>query len=270
MASLQNIGIMMTCNEGDIIEEVMKENTKYFDKIFVLDGSTDKTPEIIRSFDAVKYFITDKDLNYPGRVTDGARQFLIDKAQEMYGAEGWFTLLHGDEIFYDNPIKIAEMAEKAGAEKVNWQPHNFFLHTSDMNKDFSAIKSVQDRVTWYSPAECVEIRQYRNKPGIQYDIYRYNWILPKGIGLKTILYFPNYKHYVYRSAEMMMKRYEEGLKRGFFGQTHREPLTFEKCFREKLNRINRKWDGSFHEFEMDQQMKPWNLLKRTLLRSIVY
>jgi hypothetical protein len=156
----------MTCNEEDCIEEVMREHAKYFDAILVLDGSTDRTEEIIRSFPQVKYFLKDKDIldKLPNRkFEDGARQFLLEKAQEMYGYEGWFTLLHGDEIFHDNPIEMAERAEKEGAEKINWYAMNFFLHTSDREKDLEAIKSVQERVTWYCPG-FLEIRSFREIP----------------------------------------------------------------------------------------------------------
>src|SRR5512135_1643452 len=101
MAKVQNIGLMITRDEEDVIEEVMEVNKKYFDKIFVLDGSSDRTEEILRSYDCVKYLLKDTEIidKLPKRkFEDGARQFLLEKAQEMYPAEGWFTLLHGDEI----------------------------------------------------------------------------------------------------------------------------------------------------------------------------
>ena len=107
---MQQIGLMMTCNEEDCIREVMDNHVKYFDKILVLDGSSDKTEEILRSYPQVKYFLKDKDIidKLPNKkFEDCARQFLIDKAQEMYGYDGWFTLLHGDEIWYDNPVEMA-------------------------------------------------------------------------------------------------------------------------------------------------------------------
>ncbi len=88
---MQNIGLMMTYNEDDIIEEVMIANQKHFDKILVLDGSTDRTEDILRSFSNVVYVIKDQDL-YPRRVIgNGARQFLLEKAQEWYGHEDWNT-----------------------------------------------------------------------------------------------------------------------------------------------------------------------------------
>ena len=38
MAQVQNIGLMITRDEEDVIAEVMESNKKYFDKILVLDG----------------------------------------------------------------------------------------------------------------------------------------------------------------------------------------------------------------------------------------
>ncbi len=270
MAQIENIGIMLTYNEADVIEEVMKEHVKYFDKILVLDGSDDATPEIVRSFDAVKYFITDKDLNYSGRIVDGARGYLLQKAQETFGFDNWITLLHGDEIFYDDPNKIVAMAQKSRAQKVNWQPHNFFLHLSDKNQDFTRKMPVQERVLWYSPSPCLEIRQFRNGPNVCYDLNRHGQVMPDGVGLMPLLYYPNYKHYLYRSPEQILKKHEASLKKGSFSPTYQNKKSYADCFVEKLGKINRKWDGNFHEFEMSEQMKPWNLVKRGLLREKLY
>ena len=198
----QNIGLMLTRNEEDVIDEVMAANKKYFDKIMVLDGSDDRTEEIVRSYDCVKYFLKDKEIidRLPNRkFEDGARQFLLEKAQEMYPVEGWFTLLHGDEVWHDDPNWVANEAEKARAEKVNWDVMNFFLHPSDKERDLGAIKSVQERVLWYCPGY-LEIRQFRNKPGIYYDLGQRNNTLPHGIGWQIYKHFPVYKHYPYRSV----------------------------------------------------------------------
>ena len=112
--AIQNIGLLMTYNEVDIIREVMDNNLKFFDKIFVLDGSSDGTTEIIKSYKNVVYLLHDNDIYPKRKVTDGARQFLLEKAQEMYPIEGWFTILCGDEILVDDPNKVIERAEKKG------------------------------------------------------------------------------------------------------------------------------------------------------------
>lgn len=253
---VQHIGLMMTCNEEDCIEEVMNEHTKYFDKILVLDGSTDKTEGIIRSYDAVKYFLKDSEIidKLPGKkFEDGARQFLLERAQEMYGYEGWLSLLHGDEIFHDDPNLIVERAEKDGAEKVNWYAMNFFLHTSDKEKDLESIKSVQERVTWYCPG-FLEIRQFKNKMGVHYDLGQFHNVLPQGIGWKICKSFPIYKHYPYRSGEQMLKKKRLN-EQSRFSITWRNVRDKDSCFVDILPgyKVARKFDGSFHEFELINQ-----------------
>jgi len=253
---VQNIGLMLTRNEEDVIDEVMAVNKKYFDKILVLDGSDDRTEEIVRSYDCVKYFLKDKEIQdrLPNRkFEDGARQFLLEKAQELYPVEGWFTLLHGDEIWHDDPNWVASEAEKARAEKVNWYVMNFFLHPSDKERDLEAIKSVQERVHWYCPGY-LEIRQFRNKPGIYYDLGQRNNTLPHGIGWQIYKHFPVYKHYPYRSVSQMMKKKEQHQQSGF-SVSYQKLQSADDCFVEILPNYKqaRRFDGSFHEFELAKQ-----------------
>ena len=259
-----HIGLMMTCNEEDCIEEVMNEHAKYFDKILVLDGSSDKTEEIIRSYDAVKYFLKDSQIidKLPDKkFKDGARQFILEKAQEMYGYDGWFTLLHGDEIFYDNPVEMAERAEREGAEKINWYVMNFFLHTSDCGLDLQAIRSVQERVSWYCPG-FLEIRQFKNKQGIYYNLERHGKSAPEGISWKIFRHFPIYKHYPYRSLEKMLKKSQQH-SQGQFSISYGGLEDEASCFHDILPgyKVARKFDGSFHEFEVKNQ---GSLLRRWL------
>ena len=253
---MEHIGLLMTCNEEDCIEEVMNEHTKYFDKILVLDGSSDKTEEIIRSYDAVKYFLKDREIidKLPKRkFEDGARHFILRRAQEMYGYDNWITLLHGDEIFHDNPVEMAERAEQQGAEKINWYVMNFFLHTSDKNKDLDAIKSLQGRVTWYCPG-FLEIRSFKNKPNVHYDIGQFHRVLQQGVGLKIFKKFPVYKHYPYRSVEQMLKKKQQN-DASQFSITWRNVDGVNSCFKDILPgyKVARQFDGSFHEFDLDDQ-----------------
>jgi glycosyltransferase involved in cell wall biosynthesis len=253
---MDHIGLLMTCNEEDCITEVMNEHTKYFDKILVLDGSTDRTEEIIRSYKAVKYFLKDKDIidKMPGKqFKDGARQFILEKAQEMFGFGGWFTILHGDEIFYDNPVEMAEQAEKTGAEKINWYAMNFFLHTTDQERNLAAIKSVQERVIWYCPG-FLEIRSFKNKRGIHYRLEEHARCFPHGIGWKIFHNFPIYKHYPYRSVAQIIRKRNYNANREFsasYGDFNNEA----SCFLDLLPgyKVARKYDGSFHEFEVAKQ-----------------
>lgn len=252
---MQNIGLMMTCNEEDCIKEVMDEHVKYFDEILVLDGSSDRTEEILRGYPQVKYFIKDQEIinKLPNhKFKDGARQFILAKAQEMYGYDGWFTLLHGDEIFYDNPIEMAKRAEKERAEKINWYVMDFFLHTSDKGKDLDAIRSIQQRVTWYCPG-FLEIRSFKNKKGIYYDLCQAG-VLPRRVGIKPFSKFPVYKHYPFRSVDQILKKKKQRQLTDL-SPTYNNISDYDSCFRDILPgfKVARKFDGSFHEFEIDKQ-----------------
>ena len=97
-----NIGLLMTYNEADIIEEMMETNRHFVDTIFVLDGSDDGTDKILSSYKEVEKIFKDQDVT-SGRVRDYHRQMLLEAAHRRYGVGHWFTLMHGDEIFYDNP-----------------------------------------------------------------------------------------------------------------------------------------------------------------------
>ena len=271
MAKVQNIGLMLTCNEEDVIAEVMDVNKKYFDKILVLDGSRDRTEEIVRSYDCVKYFLKEKDIldRLPNRkFEDGARQFQLEKAQAMFPVEWWVTLLHGDEIWHDDPSWVAEEAEKAHAEKVNWYVMNFFLHTSDKGRNLDAIKSVQERVLWYCPGY-LEIRSFRNKKGIHYDLAQRHEVLPRGIGWQIYKHFPIYKHYPFRSDSQMLRKKQQHIQSGFSDSYlwFNDP---ESCFIDILPnyRVTRRFDGSFHEFEIkDQGSLLWRWLRNGRYRT---
>ncbi len=247
--TMQNIGLMMTYNEEDIIEETMIENRKYFDKILVLDGSTDRTEEILRSFDNVVYLLKDQDLVPRRRVVDGARQFLLEEAQKRYGTEGWFTILHGDEIMVDDPNEIARRAEKAGAEKVNWHSLSFFWHKSQEHQEFDPQKTVQEQIIYYQPGS-MEIRQFKNKPKSFYNLNEINRVFPHGIGTKMLFDFPIFKHYIVRSPEQHQKRPQSGFAYLTEDKSDAPRLKIElkeKLF-DNLKQV-RKYDGSFAEFE---------------------
>jgi hypothetical protein len=270
---LQNIGLMMTYNEGDLIADVLAANASYFDAILVLDGSTDDTESILKSCDKVVYILKDNDLVPKRKVRDGARQFLLEKAQEMFPIEGWFTLLHGDEIFVDDPNHIIARAEASGAERVNWHPLAFFLHTSQKDS-YDPSKSLVDQAYYYQPGS-LEIRQFKNKPGIFYNLNQMSNVVPTGIGWKPLLDFPILKHYVCRSPQHVLKRPWSGFNYTSVDKTDPilEPVKSDSVFKEKvfdsLSQV-RQYHGSFEEFEPGKRspfLWQWVRWHRYLVKS---
>ncbi|KPJ62491.1 hypothetical protein AMJ44_15520, partial [candidate division WOR-1 bacterium DG_54_3] len=68
---------MLTKNEGDILGETIESNKKYFDKIYVLDGSSDVSIDILARYEKeglCKVWRAEE--IYPGGVNDYCREFL--------------------------------------------------------------------------------------------------------------------------------------------------------------------------------------------------
>lgn len=191
------VGLLLTKNEDKIIEEVLTKNEIYFDNIYALDGSSDETPAILKKFKKIKKLILEKDLNF-NKIKDGVRQVVLDEIKKQEPIENtWVTLLHGDEIFYHNPRKVAEEANSTGCDGVEWYTMHFFLHTTDKEKwDRLANLSVEERVTWYATNEepCREFRQFKLCAHSVFDIETHGFLEPWGVTKKYQKY-PIYKHY---------------------------------------------------------------------------
>ncbi|MBT5855506.1 glycosyltransferase [bacterium] len=243
-----NIGLLMTYNEADIIGEVLQANASHFDAIFAIDGSTDATPDIIRKYDNVVHLMFDKDLPPGTKINDAVRQFLIDEAQKRYGTEGWFTLLHGDEIFVDDPNDTIRRAEKAGADIINWHVLNFFIHSSQKDINFDDSRPLQDQINHYHPGG-IEVRQFKNVPDLRYQPDQIYKVLPHGLKNKPLLDYPILKHYVDRPVHYSTKRYKGvGVVRD--AQTN-DAGADDRQFKDVLETSKkqvRRYDGAFDEF----------------------
>ena len=210
-----------------------------------MDGSTDNTGDIIQSFDNVKYFIKDQDLYPPRRIYDGARQFLLEKIQSDFGTDGWITLLHGDEIFVDDPNSIAQKANDCGAEKVNWHCLNFFIHSSQSKSELENQNSIQDSILFYQPGS-LEIRQFKNKENLFYNLNSNDTVFPHGLNNKLFLDFPILKHYVKRTLSQIENKPLSGFPDARKIE-NKEQGVFTDKLQSNLKQV-RKYDGTFHEF----------------------
>lgn len=247
-----NIGLLLTYNEADVIDEMMEANRGSVDAIFALDGSDDGTAERLARYPEIELLLRDRDVAPGARVRDHHRQVLLDAARDRYGEGHWYTLMHGDEIFHDDPRSVAEDAERRGAAIVNWAVMQFFLHPGDEDADTNA--PVQERVRWYSPL-WVEVRQFRGRPGARYRPGEHGRVFPHGVGWKPYGRMPILKHYPYRSPEQARRRLASMAERGFTGSdTAAGPRA--EVFRTRYEpryRISRRFEGDFGELEMDRQ-----------------
>lgn len=203
-----NIGLLLTYNEADIIDEMMQSNRHAVDAMLVLDGSTDDTPEKLAQYPEVHTILRDEDVLTAGeKLRDYHRQVLLEAARASFGMGHWYTLMHGDEIFHHNPRRVLEQAEKQGAKRINWAAMQFFLHPSDQAtyERQTTHENVQTRVRWYSPF-WLEIRQFKDAQGVHYPVGQHSKVIPAGVGWKPYARVPIFKHYPYRNPEQMMER----------------------------------------------------------------
>jgi hypothetical protein len=202
-------GIMMIRNENDILEEVLSEHIKFCDHIFVLDGTNedpDKSKEICLSFKNITYF-RDEDLppGYPRIVRDGCRQFLLDRVRDKYGYEGWVAVLHGDEIFVDDPRLIIKKY-RGLFDALTLDCLLYFIHKEQEPFKLDPLKSVQEQIVWYAGPGWPEARLFKNKKGSNYKSpSAHGKVVPEGLFINYKTTF-KIKHYAYRNPEHQAQR----------------------------------------------------------------
>lgn len=251
-----NIGLLMTHNEVDMIDEMMAANAKHVDTIFVLDGSSDGTAERLKAYPQVELILKDEEVTKGAKVQDYHRQALLDAAHKRYGVGHWFTLMHGDEIFHDDPRDIIEKAEKQGAKRVNWAAMQFFMHLSD--EPLNMNLGVQQRLTWYSPF-WVEIRQFKSNKKTRYA-KKHGQVIPEGVGWQPYSKMPLFKHYSFRSPEQLKARLERIQTTSFSGE-----MLSAQIYRESYDTAYKKaykFEGDFGDFELDKQANLLTMMMR--------
>lgn len=205
------VGLAMTMNEEDIVEESFSVHCRHYDEIVVMDNSVDRTPEILRQFPQVKKIFNQKDIFGNQRVWDGMRGVPFRYILDELGAD-WVSLVHADEIPIDNPIKAVEMASYDGAECIWWKFAQFYFHVSEeRSAEFENpdALSVQARRLWYA-VNWAEPRQYKVKPGLYYDHNKNSHTVPHGVIVKNRLEAtPLLKHYTFRSLDQSRLRVQE-------------------------------------------------------------
>jgi hypothetical protein len=248
---MAHLGLLLTHNEIDVIEEYLEATLPYFDGVFALDHSDDGTFDVLSSYPKVLRIFRQNEVA-PQGICDADRQILLDAARKAFGPGHWYALLHADEFFYHNPRIVAEQAEAEGAHWVNWIALQFFFHPQDQDRPLWEIPSVQDRLQWYSPL-WVEVRQFRDRPQAAYRPGEHRRVIPRGIGWRPYSKAPVLFHYPYRSPDQFAaKRKNPG-----FSDSFNDPELFRPTFQPAYRRAYSRAQG-LGPFEHPQPL--WRLL----------
>ncbi len=236
-------GLMMIRNENDILKEVLSEHSKFCDHIFILDGTNEepeRSKDICLSFKNISYF-TDKDLpaDYPVPVRDGCRQFLLDKIRGKYGYEGWVAVLHGDEIFVDDPRSIIKKYHGL-FDALTLDCLLYFIHKEQYPFKLDPSRSLQEQILWHAGPGWPEARLFRNKKASDYKSPSAHCkVIPENLLINYKTTF-KIKHYTYRDAEQQAKRAQDRST-----DTKWSMINYEKALQNKFyldeNDFDRKW-----------------------------
>jgi Glycosyl transferase family 2 len=129
-------GLLMVRDEDDILDEMLRCATQWFDRILVLDGTTDdarrrRTDTVLQSFAEIVFVAHDDDVPGGGPVRDGARQLLLDEARRRYGLNQWIGLLHADEFMDQDPRPMLTAHNPLIDPTIRVRLVHAFLHTDD-------------------------------------------------------------------------------------------------------------------------------------------
>jgi predicted O-methyltransferase YrrM len=255
----ETAALMMTKNEADIIVPILNDWQKWGVPVFAMDGSTDGTYDILKSYPNVKLF-RDSELcagaDMHGSL-DWAYQKLLDKKREALGSDNYVCIACGDERWLHDPRKVVADMKKLGSSYAEGESMQFFLHKSDMEKwDFvnsrwKTTAAPHERLRWYSPG-WHEARIFYDDGKVQYGDRQGFDTLPAGS--RTSLYPRRfvYSHYPLRDPIQVLARAKDRVERAY------QPIyqhSYEKDVADTFFEVfpglteARRFEGSFGEYE---------------------
>ncbi|MCH7788578.1 MAG: glycosyltransferase family 2 protein [Acidobacteria bacterium] len=176
------IGLLLVKNEVDILEEMLSNARRWFDRILVLDGTTEQRPAteaILASFEEVVFIARDEDLLGTAPTRDGARQYLLDEARRRYGVDNWIGVLHADEFMEQDPRPMLASRHPTLDPSIRVRLVHAFLHVDD-ERNWSQLANlpVRDRLRYCMWPGVPEARFFFDAGDRDYEIHRHSKVIP--------------------------------------------------------------------------------------------
>ena len=176
--------MLMVRDEDDVLEESLTAAVRWFDRIYVLDGTTApravvRTDEILARFPEIVWHGRDADWA-PEGVTDGARQVLLNRIRADHGIDHWIGLLHADELLDQDPRPMLAVRHPSMHPSLRVRVAHTFLHTDDRprweaNPDAS-LRSLVAHQMWPGVPES---RFFFDDGSRDYDVARHLKVVPR-------------------------------------------------------------------------------------------
>ncbi len=245
------IGLLMIRDEEDMLAEALRNHARFCDPIFVLDGSQGVSQALTRRILAtspnVREYWRDADTGLPLPLTDGARQFLLERARSAFGRGNWYALLHGDEIWGEDPRPHLDLMPP-DRDVMAVRFHHFFPHTSqrhtwDYGAPASPDRSIEALAEWYMLPPISEDRIFWDAGHADYDATRHSRTVPPGLDAwqsECVV-----KQYNYRSPEQAVARARQRKRDGWQTNHYQHLLAGpDEFFRDTLEMPDGHWAAS--------------------------
>lgn len=199
--SYKNIGLLLTKDDGKILESWFMHNSRYFTALVVLDGSING--KFTRSFfnhcESVFYY-HESEFKSLQAFSDGELRELGHKLiSNLFGDKVWITMAHTDEFYIHSPFKIIDRAEKEGADFVMWQALHVLPHPSEyenyLRNPNAPVTEIFRHYHHFGPSKgaFLEARMFFSSPGLRWE-QRQGSIIPMNLK-RSLSVHPSYLHY---------------------------------------------------------------------------
>jgi hypothetical protein len=197
----KNIGLLLTKDDGKILETWFEKNSRYFTALVVLDGSVDSN-ETEAFFSGCKFvsYYHEKEFSSLKAFSDGELRELGHKLiTQQFGYNVWITMAHTDEFYIHSPFKVIKQAEIEKADFVRWSALHVLPHPSEyesfLRNPGSPVTELFRHYYHFGPTKgaFLESRMFYSKIGLSWRNMQGS-ILPSNLKKEFSLH-PAYMHY---------------------------------------------------------------------------
>lgn len=201
----------MVRDEDDVLEASLATAVRWFDRIYVLDGTTDpdrvaRTDEILARFPEVRWHTRDRDW-FPDGVTDGARQVLLDRIRAEHGVDNWIGVLHADEFLDQDPRPMLSARHPSAHPSLRVRVAHTFLHVDDRARwDGPDDGGLRHRVAHQMWPGVPESRFFFDDGSRDFEVDRHSKVVPRSLRAGELVDGYVITQYNERSPEQVLAR----------------------------------------------------------------
>lgn len=176
------LAMMMIRDEDDVLADTLACAARWFDRIYVLDGTTDpervaRTDAILAACPEVRWHARDADW-FPDGVTDGARQVLLERIRRDHGVDNWIGVLHADEFLDQDPRPMLAARHPSLHPSVRVRVAHAFLHVDD-RADWDPDLPLRERVGHVMWPGVPEARFFFDDGSRDFDVDHHSKVIPR-------------------------------------------------------------------------------------------